>query len=152
MTYAQSLPIFTVEFSQLNDLAKQLRQIGAKFSARTDSVTKQSVVSFKVLPQRALKLLGRQTPTPGFPAIADPWEAPLETALPVASVVAPPVLMATPLLLPPARAFASKEQLQASSKTRLKKLAKTYGIQGRSQMDIEQLVAALVGKVPAADL
>jgi hypothetical protein len=60
--------------------------------------------------------------------------------------------MATPLLLPPARAFASKEQLQASSKTRLKKLAKTYGIQGRSQMDIEQLVAALVGKVPAADL
>jgi site-specific recombinase XerD len=42
MTYAQSLPTFTVEFAQLNDLVKQLRQLGAKFNARTDRATLKS--------------------------------------------------------------------------------------------------------------
>jgi hypothetical protein len=156
MTYTQSLPTFTVEFSQLNDLAKQLRQLGAKFNAHTDRATQRSVLSFKVLPKTALKLLVK--PPAEAPAIADPWDEPLKEAdVPVAPVVtASAPSKATPMLLlppgTPTQTWASTEQLQGLSKTRLKKLAKRFRIQGRSQMDTEQLVAALVGQVSAADL
>jgi hypothetical protein len=151
---ATTLPTTTIPFNQLNQLAPQLRQQGARF--RTISSKGEVTLVFSALPPSAVELLppppAENLPenpiSPGHesrervPANEEP-QTPLTLS---EAEEAPSVDSSEPETTLPSESTASFEQLRGLPKSRLKRLAKIHKIEGGSRMDENALANALVGK------
>ncbi len=160
----------TIPTAKLQIAAAWLRSKGCKFTTVSDRTFKTTVVRFNKIEQQWAAALsakhGRKdaaTPKTAAtsPRVRKAWVAPVEAPVaPVhtASQLAEPAMPdavtetigKTPLYLSPA--FATKSQLLALSKTRLKKLAGHYNVKGRSKMDATQLSETLLGLVKKSDI
>ncbi|MGD2184435.1 hypothetical protein [Lusitaniella coriacea] len=138
-----TLPTTTIPFNQLNQLAPQLRQHGARF--RTIASKGEATLVFSTLPPSAIELL-----PPPLQSIEDnPISDGDESKERARSQAEDPQSLDSgeSEATSPSESTASFEQLRELSKSRLKRLAKTHKIEGRSRMDENELASALVGKV-----
>lgn len=137
-----TLPTTTIPFNQLNQLAPQLRQHGARF--RTIASKGEATLVFSTLPPSAIELL----PPPPLQSIQEnPISDGEESKERARSQGEDPQDSGESEAASPSESTASFEQLRELSKSRLKRLAKTHKIEGRSRMDENELASALVGKV-----
>ena len=143
MNHSTALHTQKVSLSDLNVLAFQLREAGAKF--RSTIHKQEAIIVFSTLPTPALSILE----TIGKNQEANRDEESLLAGEGSQSIQEKGLQLDNEQTID---AFATEKQLLKLSKTKLKKLAHQYKIEGRSKLDHEQLVSALANLVPLKNL